>query len=296
MIIWGMVGNSHDASIAVFKDQKFQKLYTSQDKVHSDELVAKACHTNMAGPDLVVWYEKPFKKAMRQLYAGQPKPFSRNRVKKYLRKLGIAAPVKYVSHHQAHAAHYYNSWFTEATIIVIDSIGEWDTTTIWQAQGDILKKRYSTRYPDSLGLFYSSFTKRCGLTPQKDESKIDQWEGYVDPIVKKAIEDDFIIPHKWKPMFTVNMHRGIGDWRSTFTPEEIAPAAQQVFEDLVMKVSDYAYSKLPSTNLVLSGGCAFNKSIRDKLNKKWNKVYYPTNPGDAGSAETCVLAHLRNLQ
>ena len=57
MIIWGMVGNSHDASIAVFKDMKLQKLYTSQDRVHSDELVAKACHTNMSGPDLVVWYE-----------------------------------------------------------------------------------------------------------------------------------------------------------------------------------------------------------------------------------------------
>ena len=151
-----MVGNSHDASIAVFKDMKLQKLYTSQDRVHSDELVAKACHTNMSGPDLVVWYEKPFKKAMRQLYAGQPKPFSRNRVKKYIKKLGVSAPIKYVSHHSAHAAHYYNSWFSDATIIVIDSIGEWDTTTIWQAQGDTLKKKYSTRYPDSLGLFYSS--------------------------------------------------------------------------------------------------------------------------------------------
>ena len=295
MIIWGMVGNSHDASIAVFKDMKLQKLYTSQDRVHSDELVAKACHTNMSGPDLVVWYEKPFKKAMRQLYAGQPKPFSRNRVKKYIKKLGVSAPIKYVSHHSAHAAHYYNSWFSDATIIVIDSIGEWDTTTIWQAQGDTLKKKYSTRYPDSLGLFYSSMTKRCGLVPQKDEAKIDQWKGYVDPIVKKAIEDDLIIPHKWKPMFTTNMHRGIGWWRPTFTPEEIAPAAQQVFEDLVMKISDYASSKLPSTNLVLSGGCAFNRGVRDKLNNKWDQVYYPPNPGDAGSAETCVLAYLRNL-
>ena len=96
-------------------------------------------------------------------------------------------------------------------------------------------------------------------------------------------------------MFTTNMHRGIGWWRPTFTPEEIAPAAQQVFEDLVMKISDYASSKLPSTNLVLSGGCAFNRGVRDKLNNKWDQVYYPPNPGDAGSAETCVLAYLRNL-
>jgi len=295
MIIWGMVGNSHDASIAVFKDMKFQALYTSKDRVHSDDLMAKACHTNMAGPDLVVWYERPFKKAIRQLYAGQSKPFSRNKVKKYIKKLGVSAPIRYVSHHQAHAAHYYNSLFTDATIIVIDSIGEWDTTTIWQAQGDILKKRYSTRYPDSLGLFYSSITKRCGLVPQKDESKIEQWKGYVDPIVKKAIEDDLIIKHKWKPIFKYNMHKGIGNWRPTFTADEIAPAAQEVFEDLVLKVSDYAQSKLPSKNLVLAGGCAFNNGVREKLKEKWDKVYYPSNPGDAGSAETCVLAYLRNI-
>jgi len=296
MIIWGMVGNSHDASIAVFKDMELQALYTSQDKVHSDELVAKACHTNMAGPDLVVWYEKPYKKAIRQLYAGQPKPFARNRVKKYIKKLGISAPIKYVSHHRAHAAHYYNSWFTDATVIVIDSIGEWDTTTIWKAKDNTLKKKYSARYPDSLGLFYSSMTKRCGLVPQKDESKLDDWGGYVDPIVKSLMERDFIFPHKWKPIFNINMHRGIGNWSPGFEPDEIAPAAQAVFEDMVMKISDYAQSKLPSKNLVLSGGCAFNKSIRPKLDEKWDNVYYPPNPGDAGSAETCVLAYLRNLQ
>lgn len=295
MIIWGMVGNSHDSSIAVFNCNEFQKIYTSQNKTHSYDLIQKAYHINDKWPDLVVWYEKPFKKAIRQLYAGQPKPFSRNRIKKYLKQYGITCPIKYVEHHEAHAAHYYNSNFSDATIIVIDSIGEWDTTTIWKAQNNRLIKKYSTFYPDSIGLFYSSMTQRCGLIPQKDEMIIDQSKGYVDPIVKKAIVDDFIIPHKWKPLFTENMHRGIGNWRPEFKEKEIAIATQEVFEDLVMKISDYARLKLPSKNLVLSGGCAFNRSIRNKINKDWDSVYYPPNPGDAGSAETCVLAYLRKL-
>ena len=294
MIIWGMVGNSHDASIAVYKDNELQQIFTSSERVHSEKMIGQACHVNTKGPDLVVWYEKPFIKAIRQLYARQPKPFKRNKVKKYLRGFGIAAPIRYVSHHEGHAAHYYNSSFSEATVIVIDSIGEWDTTTIWQAQDNILKKRYSTRYPDSLGLFYSSITQRCGLIPQQDEAKIDQWKGPVDPVVKRSIEDELIIYHNWKPMFSYNMHKGIGDWRPTFTPEQIAPAAQVVFEDLVMKISDHAQRKLPSKNLVLAGGCAFNRGVRERLNEKWDNVYYPPNPGDAGSAETCVLAYLRN--
>ena len=296
-IIWGMVGNSHDASIAVFNDNKLQEIYTSKNKTHSHDLVNKGFLVNYKWPDLVVWYEKPFKKAIRQLYAGQSRPFARNRVKKYLDKYGITCPIKYVGHHEAHAAHYYNSTFDDATIIVIDSIGEWDTTTIWQAENNKLIKRYSTSYPDSLGLFYSSMTQRCGLTPQKDEMIIDQSKyGHVDvnPIIKKVMMDDLVIQHAWKPLFTKNMHRGIGNWRPEFKKKEIAPVAQDVFEDLVMKISDYARLKLPSKNLVLSGGCAFNRGMRNKINRNWDNVYYPPNPGDGGSAETCVLAYLRN--
>ena len=296
-IIWGMVGNSHDASIAVFNDNKLQEIYTSKNKTHSHDLVNKGFLVNYKWPDLVVWYEKPFKKAIRQLYAGQSRPFARNRVKKYLDKYGITCPIKYVGHHEAHAAHYYNSTFDDATIIVIDSIGEWDTTTIWQAENNKLTKRYSTSYPDSLGLFYSSMTQRCGLTPQKDEMIIDQSKyGHVDvnPIIKKVMMDDLVIQHAWKPLFTKNMHRGIGNWRPEFKKKEIAPVAQDVFEDLVMKISDYARLKLPSKNLVLSGGCAFNRGMRNKINRNWDNVYYPPNPGDGGSAETCVLAYMRN--
>ena len=294
MIIWGMVGNSHDASIGIFKDNRFQKLYTSRRKTHSNKIIDQAFLVNDKLPDLVVWYEKPFKKALRQLYAGQSKPFSRNRVKKYLKQYGITCPIKYVGHHEAHAAHYYNSTFNDATIIVIDSIGEWDTTTIWQAKDNKLTKKYGTSYPDSLGLFYSSMTQRCGLKPQRDEAVIEQSQGYVDPIVKGTMVSDLIIPHEWKPLFTENMHRGIGNWRPNLTAKEIASVTQDVFEDLVMKISDYANLKLPSKNLVLSGGCAFNRGVRNKLNRNWDNVYYPQNPGDAGSAETCVLAYLRN--
>ena len=297
-IIWGMVGNSHDASIAVYNCNELQEIYTSKNKTHSHDLINKAFLVNYKWPDLVVWYEKPFKKAIRQLYAGQSKPFARNRVKKYLDKYGITCPIKYVGHHEAHAAHYYNSTFDDATIIVIDSIGEWDTTTIWQAENNKLTKRYNTSYPDSLGLFYSSMTQRCGLTPQKDEMIIDQSKyGHVDvnPIIKKVMMDDLVIPHMWKPLFTKNMHRGIGNWRPEFKKKEIAPVAQDVFEDLVMKISDYARSKLPSKNLVLSGGCAFNRGVRNKINRNWDNVYYPPNPGDGGSAETSVLAYSLNL-
>ena len=292
-MIWGMVGNSHDASIAVYdQDKNFIKMYNSKDVRHSDKMIKDAL--SHGHPTKIVWYEKPFSKSIRQLYAGQKNPFKRNNVKKYLKEYGLNVPVVYVGHHHSHAAHYYNSGFDHAVILVIDSIGEWDTTTIWEAYENKLRKKYSVKYPHSLGLFYSSMTKRIGLVPQKDEGELEKRSKYIEEffVTKGTIEADLIKQHPWKPLFTRNLHRGIGEWRSEFYDDHIAAATQSVFEDQVLKVSQFALNKLKSRNLVVAGGCAFNRGIRPLLKEEWENVYFPDNPGDGGSAETCVLAYL----
>ena len=79
-------------------------------------------------------------------------------------------PIKYQSHHYTHAASgYFTSKYQDAAVVVIDLMGEWETLTIWDAQGDNLKQVYSQDYPDSVGLFYSAMTQRLGLKPQEDE-------------------------------------------------------------------------------------------------------------------------------
>ena len=54
----------------------------------------------------------------------------------------------------------------------MDSIGEWESLTIWMGKGNKLVKHYSQWYPHSVGLFYSAMTQRCGLIPNKEEYKI----------------------------------------------------------------------------------------------------------------------------
>ena len=49
---------------------------------------------------------------------------------------------KNISHHLSHAAGaYYTSPFRDATVVVIDAIGEWEVLTIWEANGSKLKKK-----------------------------------------------------------------------------------------------------------------------------------------------------------
>ena len=173
MITWGIVGNSHDASVAVFEEGPFQDskcLWAGLSKdfsgIENDphlnyEMLQHITITEgLPRPDKIVWYEKPWLKSLRQLQAGQGWLFGENNIKRYLSKWNLYQPIKYVRHHKAHAAYgFYTSGLDNATIICLDSIGEYETFTIWMGEGSKLKQVYSQSYPHSVGLFYSAMTQ-----------------------------------------------------------------------------------------------------------------------------------------
>jgi carbamoyltransferase len=291
MIIWGMVGGCHDASIAVFSIDTLLQSFTSTDNVHSVSLIQKAM--NVACPELIVWFEKPWAKAMRQYIAGQSKPFTRNNIKKYLQEFGINCQIKTVWHHQAHAAHYYNAAKVPSVIVVIDAIGEFSCSSIWTADiNGKLKQRVSMKYPDSLGLFYSAMTQRCGFIPSKQEGLIEEFgRGYSSQAAIDAIYNDLVFRHQWRPLMKKNMHRGIGNWRPFLSKEEIAGATQIVFEQRCKAFIDHAVNTYDNKQVIITGGCAFNKGLQQIVKDRY-AAYIPPNPGDAGSAETAVLAYL----
>ena len=153
MITWGMSSESHNAALAVFADDRL--LFASEserfsriknDPVIPDNLIHHALQYGK--PDLVCWYERPFRKQLRQLRAGQG---LNENFKEY-----VDAPVKFYGHHYTHACGgYYTSNFKNACVVVIDAIGEFQTLTIWQAVGNNLSLKYQKRYPNSCLLYTS---------------------------------------------------------------------------------------------------------------------------------------------
>lgn len=222
MVTWGMVGNSHDASMACFIDDRPVWACMAKDFDHAKMrdhhpdfhwTMIEVANQSYGRPDKIVWYEKPLWKTTRQWWAGQGWLAKENNIKKYLNYWGITAPIEYAWHHHAHAAYgYYTSGFDNATILCMDSIGEWECLTIWRGEGDELRKVYSQRYPHSVGLFYSAMTQRCGLEPNRDEYKITNMAKgakgtYVDMLQKAVIMDplDGQMPGVH---FKFNLHRG----------------------------------------------------------------------------------------
>lgn len=299
MIRWGISANSHDAALAVFADEKLIFASHSErfsgkknDRDLCDSLVDYA--RQWGTPDQVYWYENPYLKTLRQLRAGQGFRFRENNIKEYLLKWGINSPITYNIHHHSHAAAgYYTSKFDHACILVIDAIGEFETMTIWRAQGRHMKKVWSQSYPHSIGLFYSAITHRVGLKPNEDEYILmgmaaygDKWKYYQEMM-------DYFISNPETFKFKRNLHRGCLGWMDPLPVEEsfdIAASTQFVYETLFRKALEKAKDLTGEDNLILMGGCALNCSANHIAHEYFKNIWIMPNPGDAGSAVGAVLA------
>ena len=300
MISWGISANSHDAALAVFVDEKLVFASHSErysgvknDRDLSKELVADA--KRFGYPERVYWYEKPFKKTLRQLIAGQGWKRRDNDIEIYMARYEINAPIVYTGHHHSHAAAgYYTSGFDEACVLVIDAIGEFETMTIWQGTGNKLKKLWSQSYPHSIGLFYSAMTQRIGLKPNEDEYITMGMAAYGE-IWKfvSMMRNDFVKDFS-KATFKRNLHRGCQDWAPRLYVSDyfdIAASTQYIYEQYFQQALEKAKTLTKSKNLVLMGGCALNCLANRHTGEFFDNTWIMPNPGDAGSAIGAVLAN-----
>tara|TARA_R100001377_G_scaffold40657_1_gene22748 strand:- start:1192 stop:2529 length:1338 start_codon:yes stop_codon:yes gene_type:complete len=259
MNILGLSEGFHDAGMCLLKDNKI--VFASHAERHSKIKNDKWLHhsqfpvSKKYEPSVIAFYEKPFRKNLRRLYAGQS-------WQKPSRKCDY-----YFSHHESHAAAgYYTSPFDECNILVIDAIGEWDTISIWNAKNNKMKKIRSWKYPYSLGLLYSAITQRIGLKPNEDEYITMGMAAFGEPIYN--LEGQL-----WK-----NTHKGVGDLLPNSRPEDLAASVQDLYERELFKL----VKMCPHENLVIMGGCALNCVANSKI--KGKNIWIMPASGDAGSA------------
>ena len=307
MITWGISANSHDGSLAVFDDDELvfashtERFSGLKNDPHLNKPIIEYAK-QWGEPQEVIWYEKPFKKTVRQVVAGQGWNWNENNIKTYLKQFNINAPLGYSSHHESHAAAgYYTSGYTDATIICIDSIGEFETLTIWEGKGNKINKVFSQGYPNSIGLWYSAMTQRVGLKPNEDEYILMGMSAYGD--ARKHyhhMKETFfkLGPHMhWQfpsVEFKSNLHRGcrwyLEGYNRWTDKLNIAAATQSLYEEIFIGLIEYCRAKFKSKNLIVMGGCALNCKANSKAYSYYDNVWIMPNPGDAGSSVGAVLA------
>lgn len=282
MIILGINETSHDASVSLIKDGEIlfaghAERYSKQknDWYNNKDIILDAL--NYGTPNAIAYYEKPMLKKSRIMLKGGASDWKP--------KFPIDVPVHYFKHHYSHAcAGYYTSKYTDAAIVVLDAIGEWNTSTIWVGEGEKISLKYKQNYPVSFGLFYSAFTQLIGLMPNQEEyimmgmAAYGDWRKYYRKVDKYFPKYD---QQKY------NFHKGINDWgliESEQDKFDIAAAVQFVYQQRLNDFMHMAYSITGKKNLVFMGGCALNSSANTLLWNIFDSVWIMPNPGDAGSS------------
>jgi carbamoyltransferase len=296
--IWGISGLFHDAAVSVIQDNKIvfassaeRYSRTKNDKHLNSALIDDCLSYGM--PNNIAWYENPYKKMLRSFFID--KKITKYNPSSYISGFNLTAKISLVDHHKSHL---YSSLFTapfntnNTLGVVLDSVGEFATISIWDIQNfKRIKRLYTQYYPNSLGLFYSAITDLVGLKPLEDEYILMGMASY-------ATTDKYYKFFKEKFFYKNNL---IFDCRygcrGIFSKKEIhhnrfniALGAQLVFEEILNNLIDSFLQKTKYKKVIYAGGCALNcranSLILDRVEDMW---IYP-NPGDAGASLGAALA------
>jgi carbamoyltransferase len=243
------------------------------------------------------YYERPLLKYLRQLRSGE-KPVLANLSAReiigtrYMHQIedGRKKKIHTHGHHLSHAAAgFQTSPYDDATVVVIDAIGEFDTVSIYNAYYDKngiakYKKLWGQSYPDSIGLFYSAMTKRVGLRPLDEEYILMGMAAYGSTTSLKEMSNALVKSFK-HITFKDNLQIGVPDnFLEGIDNMDIAHSTQLIAEQLITNIISKAKSLGGSKNLVYGGGVALNCLANRLLGNFYDNIWIMPNPGDAGSS------------
>jgi carbamoyltransferase len=222
-------------------------------------------------------------------------------------------PVLYSTHHLSHASSaYFTSKYDSATVIVMDAVGEWNSTSVWEGKENHLENIWAQRFPHSIGLFYSAMTQFLGFKVNSGEYKLMGLAPYGLPIYLDKFREvvkinnngtlelnlkffDFVagskmVNGKFETHFGMKARSpqmAITQWHA-----DMAATTQKILEDYVFNLIKAVNAKSISNKLCLSGGVALNCVLNGKLAEEFgpeNVHIFPAS-GDAGGAAGAALA------
>ena len=353
MNILGISCYYHDAAAALLRDgvlvaaaqeERFSRIKNdpSFPKL-AIEFCLKQAGLKAAELDYVVLHEKPLLKLERFLTSAlrywpdatslfqqgaiswmKQKLWIRSRI---MEELGVGrAKLLFVEHHMAHAASaFFCSPFEDAAILTVDGVGEWATATMGTAISSPcgISLTREMRFPDSLGLLYSTFTAFLGFEVNEGEYKVMGMAPYGEPKyldelhrMARLHEDGSLELDPRYFSFQYSANRSFSDaFRDVFGdprdpalefvtgradtgdgPEElkrrnqhyadIAATVQRFTEDALLRMAVFLRRTSGATNLCLAGGVALNSVANAHLlrDSGFQRLFIQPAAGDAGGA------------
>ncbi len=330
--------------VAAAQEERFSRIKHDPSFPH---LAIKFCleHAGIEPGDLdyVVLHEKPMPKLERFLtsalryWPSAWSLFQDGTIGWMKQKLWIRAKVSeelgidrekilFVEHHMAHAASaFLCSPFSEAAVLTVDGVGEWATATMGTATSSPCAIRITSemRFPDSLGLLYSTFTAFLGFEVNEGEYKVMGMAPYGEPRYLREIEQvakldddgslrldlsyfsfhrssqrsytdrftDLFGPPRDPNLEFVTGRAGTGSGSPELEQRnqhyaDIAASVQKFTEGALLKMATHLQRTTGARNCCFAGGVALNSVANSRILKEsgFENVFIQPAAGDSGGA------------
>ena len=347
MIVVGISAFYHDSAAALLRDGEIvaaaqEERFTRKKAdagfpAHALRWCLKDAGITGADVDRVAFYDKPFLKFERLLetylafaprgfksfrmalpvWIGE-KLFQKDMLHRELAEIDedLADPAKllFAEHHFSHAASaFYPSPFEKASVLTLDGVGEWATSSAGIGDASDLTITKEIHFPHSLGLLYSAFTYYTGFKVNSGEYKVMGLAPYGEPRYAQTILDNLI---DLKPDGSFRFDLSYFDYCTGLTmtnerfnalfggpprkPEvwltqremDLAASIQAVTEEVMLRLARSLAVETGMRNLCLAGGVALNCVANGKILREgaFENIWIQPSAGDAGGAIGAALA------
>lgn len=260
--------------------------------------------------DCVAYHEVPALKRERILAdaASSGRPFVEiDPVRRLRSRLGYEGEIRCFGHHRCHAASaYYASGYDNSAVLTVDGVGEWTTMAYWEGGRNGLKLLEDVKYPDSLGLLYSTLTAYLGFAVNDGEYKVMGLAAYGRPclvdklrrLVSCADGGQFSLdPQYFTFRSTEHMYSDALEMLLGHPPRhadealcdfhaDLASSVQTLLEEILLAKVRYLKAITRSDSLCLAGGVALNCVANGRIRREgpFERIFVPPAVDDAGCA------------
>ncbi len=334
MIVLGISAFFHESACCLLRDgrlvaaaeeERFSRVkHDPRLPVSAFRYCLKAAGIGLTDVDAVAYYEMPERKLARQLQAGITVGSSPDlpwldpgHPERAIREgLGYEGPLLFFPHHESHAASaFFYSGFSEAAVLTVDGVGEWDTTTYGAGSGSRLEIRERVEFPHSLGLLYSTLTSYLGFEVNDGEYKVMGLAPYGEPRyadrVRKLVSSgpggrfeldlrhfDFV---RGRRMFSEALCELFGaparkrDGEVTRFHQDVARSLQLVLEEILLEKTRWLHEITRAADLCMAGGVALNCVANGRILREgpFRRLFVQPAAGDSGGClGAAALAHV----
>ena len=342
MYVLGLSCFYHDAAACLLRDgipiaaaseQAFtRKKHDESFPIHAIRWALKEADITMDEVAVVAFYDKPmvkferilkshiatFPRSFGQFVRGMPSWFATKlRLDKLLKKeFGYTGAITYGQHHRSHAASaFYASGWDESTLLTVDGVGEWSTTTWGVGRGTEIEMKGEIRFPHSLGLLYSAFTSFLGFKVNSAEYKVMGLAPYGEPKYVDNIKEMFHL--KNDGTFRLDMRcfdfdfgmrmynrrfeeimgqptrplESVEPTELTQYHKDVARSVQEVVNEAMVKLATHVVEQSGIPRLCMAGGVALNCVANGHIlrDAPIDDLFVQPAAGDAGGAMGAAL-------